>query len=260
MNYYERYCGDYQRDTAHLSLCEHGAFTMMLDTYYATEKPLPADYPALYRICRAMDKAEQLAVRSIADQFFPVAEDGLRHNGRADDMIDKARPKIDAARANGKKGGRPRKPKEETQQKPSGFSFGNPPETQDESSPAPAPLKPFEGANAPSAPSEKISLGDGGWVGIPEKLFSQWGEAYPAVSLKAELAKAAAWIIANPSNRKSNYARFLTNWLTRAQDRAPSQRAGPSRGPSWSERNDEVIAQLTGRNRDYEPDDRIIDI
>ncbi|AYQ89318.1 DUF1376 domain-containing protein [Burkholderia gladioli] len=26
MNYYERYCGDYQRDTAHLSLTEHGAF------------------------------------------------------------------------------------------------------------------------------------------------------------------------------------------------------------------------------------------
>jgi hypothetical protein len=34
---------------------------------------------------------------------------------------------------------------------------------------------------------------------------------------------------------------------------------GPPRALSWSEKNDEVIAQLTGRNR-YEPDDRTIDI
>jgi hypothetical protein len=34
---------------------------------------------------------------------------------------------------------------------------------------------------------------------------------------------------------------------------------GPPRMMSWSEKNDEVIAQLTGRNR-YEPDDRTIDV
>jgi uncharacterized phage protein (TIGR02220 family) len=103
MNYYERYCGDYARDTGHLSLQEHGAYTVMLDTYYATETPLPADYKALYRICRAMSGKEQEAVRSVADQFFPVAADGLRHNARADDVIAKARKRIEAARANGAK-------------------------------------------------------------------------------------------------------------------------------------------------------------
>jgi hypothetical protein len=35
---------------------------------------------------------------------------------------------------------------------------------------------------------------------------------------------------------------------------------GPPRALSWSEKNDEVIAQLTGRSRGYEPDDRTIDI
>jgi uncharacterized protein YdaU (DUF1376 family) len=110
MNYYERYCGDYQRDTAHLSLAEHGAYTMLLDTYFSVEKALPSDLPSLYRVCRAMTRLEQQAVKSVAEQFFPVsAVDGFRHNQRADREIAKARPKIEAARANGRKGGRPLK-------------------------------------------------------------------------------------------------------------------------------------------------------
>ena len=109
MNYYERYCGDYQRDTAHLSLAEHGAYTMLLDTYFSVEKPLSSDLPSLYRVCRAMTRLEQQAVKSVVDQFFPVSSaDGFRHNQRADREIAKARPKIEAARNNGRKGGRPR--------------------------------------------------------------------------------------------------------------------------------------------------------
>jgi uncharacterized protein YdaU (DUF1376 family) len=110
MNYYERYCGDYQRDTAHLSLAEHGAYTMLLDTYFSVEKPLPEDLASLYRVCRAMTRLEQQAVKAVAGQFFPVSQDdGLRHNQRADREIARARPKIEAARINGRKGGRPPK-------------------------------------------------------------------------------------------------------------------------------------------------------
>ncbi|MEO8991939.1 MAG: YdaU family protein [Nitrosospira sp.] len=133
MNYYERYCGDYQRDTAHLSLAEHGAYTMLLDTYFSVEKPLPEELPSLYRVCRAMTRLEQHAVKAVADQFFPVSElDGLRHNHRADREIAKARPKIEAARINGRKGGRPPKEsfqqtRQETRGIPDGLStaFGN---------------------------------------------------------------------------------------------------------------------------------------
>ncbi|MCI2809370.1 hypothetical protein [Eoetvoesiella caeni] len=76
-------------------------------------------------------------------------------------------------------------------------------------------------AKASSAPARKIELdADGKWTGIPIAQRSTWETAYPALSLDAELAKAAAWILANPKNKKSNYARFLTNWLSRAQDSA----------------------------------------
>jgi len=119
VNYYERYCGDYARDTGDLSLQEHGAYTVMLDTYYATETPLPADHRALYRICRAMTAKEQGAVGSVADRFFPIGPDGLRHNKRADQEIADARRRIDAARANGRRGGRP-------QEKPSGLEHATP--------------------------------------------------------------------------------------------------------------------------------------
>lgn len=141
MNYYERYMGDYQCDTAHLSLAEHGAYTLLLDVYYSTERGLPADEERLFRLCRAMTPEERQAVLSVAEQFFPIGDDGLRHNARADAEIARARPRIEAARANGKRGGRPKKTandaapaaeigKDETQQKPSGFADQNPVETQ----------------------------------------------------------------------------------------------------------------------------------
>lgn len=147
MNYYERYCGDYGRDTGDLSLAQHGAYTLMLDHYYSTEKPLPSEHASLYRICRAMNKDEKEAVRAVADKFFPVSEDGLRHNPRADEEIADAQPRIAAARENGSKGGRPRK----TRQKPGGFQDGNPEgnpaETHSGVHQAPSP------SNTPAAPA-----------------------------------------------------------------------------------------------------------
>lgn len=101
LNYYRRYMADYGSKTASLSLAEHGAYNLLLDICYSTEKPLPAAYEALYRLCRAMSKAEQEAVKSVADQFFSIGKDGLRHNQRADDEIAKAQATIAKQRESG---------------------------------------------------------------------------------------------------------------------------------------------------------------
>lgn len=111
MNYYERFVGDFQRDTGNLSCAEVGVYDRLLDHYYATEKPLDSEHESLYRICRAMSRVEQDAVRRVAEQFFPVYDDGFRHNHRADWELQKAIPRILAAQSNGKKGGRPPKQK-----------------------------------------------------------------------------------------------------------------------------------------------------
>ncbi len=56
---------------------------------------------------------------------------------------------------------------------------------------------------------------------VPPQILTVWKSAYPAVDVEIEIQAAAAWILSNPKNRKSNWSRFLTNWLKRAQDRAP---------------------------------------
>lgn len=119
MNFYKRYMGDYAKKTARLTLAQHGAYTLLLDEVYVTEQPLPGDPAELFRICRAMNKAEQEAVRYVADKYFPVGPDGLRHNERAEDELIQAAPALEAARLNGKKGGRPKK-------EPSGIFIDNP--------------------------------------------------------------------------------------------------------------------------------------
>lgn len=122
MNYYQRFLGDYARDTRHLSLISHGAYSLLLDAYYATEKPLPSDLDSLCRICGAIHATEREAVKVVANTFFPVGRDGLRHNRRADVEIEKALPRIAAAKSNGLRGGRPPL----TQQEPNGLP-GSPP-------------------------------------------------------------------------------------------------------------------------------------
>jgi uncharacterized phage protein (TIGR02220 family) len=144
LNYYERYCGDYARDTRDLSLLEHGVYTLLLDTYYSTEHPLPSELDRLYRICSAITPDEQRAVERVAERFFPMNGDGLRHNKRADVDIPAAQARIAKSRDNGKRGGRPKgsknknpKPRknpagspEETRRdsyrKPDGLATGNP--------------------------------------------------------------------------------------------------------------------------------------
>jgi uncharacterized protein YdaU (DUF1376 family) len=105
VNWYPRYYGDYMRDTAHLSLVEHGVYAVMLDHYYATGGPLPDDLGALYRICRAFEDCERAAVQSIASAYFPVNGDGMRHNRRADRELAKMQEHAERLANAGRKGG-----------------------------------------------------------------------------------------------------------------------------------------------------------
>lgn len=86
MKFFKLYMGDYQRDTAHLSITEHGAYLLMLQHYYATEKALPVD-KALHRMLRAQDRIEREAIDTIAAQFWTRTEDGLVNNRAADEIM-----------------------------------------------------------------------------------------------------------------------------------------------------------------------------
>jgi uncharacterized protein YdaU (DUF1376 family) len=84
MNYYERHLGDYARDAAHLTMLEHGAYTLLLDRYYTTESGIPEDQA--HRICRARSNAERAAVDTVLHEFF-VLTDGVWVNRRAEEEI-----------------------------------------------------------------------------------------------------------------------------------------------------------------------------
>ena len=79
MHHYPLHIGDYNRDTGHLSVVEHGVYRLLMDAYYVTERPLPADLNALCRLVRAMTKPERDAVGSVAKQFFAEVDGVLRH-------------------------------------------------------------------------------------------------------------------------------------------------------------------------------------
>ncbi|WCE06529.1 YdaU family protein [Pseudoxanthomonas sp. JBR18] len=114
MNYYEHHIGDYAAATAHLSLIEDALFSRMLRRYYLQETPLPGDVAQVARLCGARSPDEVAAVGVVLDEFFHLEDDGW-HNKRADEEIERYRAKVDAARENGKKGGRPPKKPKETQ-------------------------------------------------------------------------------------------------------------------------------------------------
>lgn len=74
---------------------------------------------------------------------------------------------------------------------------------------------------SPIPRARKIALSAvGDWENLTPEKIALWGKSFPGVEVKAEIAKAAAWAIANPKNKKSNWERFLVNWLTRSQDHA----------------------------------------
>ena len=123
MNWYKHYMGDYARDTAHLTILQHGTYRLLLDHYYATEKPLQAHIPTLQRIIRATTPDEQDAVRTVLKEYF-VLLDGFYSHSRADKELQKYQAQVEHNRTVGKLGGRPRNP-EITQvvilDNPSGF-------------------------------------------------------------------------------------------------------------------------------------------
>jgi hypothetical protein len=89
----------------------------------------------------------------------------------------------------------------------------------------------------------------GGWRGIDERRMVAWGAAYPACDLERQLAAMHAWLTANPERaRKSNYERFITNWLKKEQDHGGDMRS-MSNGRS-NERHSGSGHQASGRAGD----------
>jgi uncharacterized protein YdaU (DUF1376 family) len=96
--YFQINNGDWAKGTAHLSAVEEGILFRLKRLYADTEKPLPSDLAAVYRLARARDRAEkQAVVAMLAEQF--VLADGGYSNVELDAQIERYRAKNTKAKA-----------------------------------------------------------------------------------------------------------------------------------------------------------------
>ena len=57
------------------------------------------------------------------------------------------------------------------------------------------------------------------WENISKEDMDGWRETYPACNVEIELKKMREWLLSNPDKKKTQYRRFITNWLSRTQDK-----------------------------------------
>ena len=115
MHYYQFNIGDYAKRTRHLTNLEDLAYRRLIDLYYTDESPMPDNLSQIARLVSMRENKDE--IKNVLSDFF-ILEDGFWVNKRADEEISKYHAKAGNARANGKKGGRPKKPStnpEETQ-------------------------------------------------------------------------------------------------------------------------------------------------
>ena len=115
MHYYQHNVGEFALDTQGLSLAHVGAYMRLVDRYVATEKPIKTEWVSV-----AFGSDSSIAHEILA-AFFEPAEgtDGWVHPRLAAE-IEAYKARAEANKANGKRGGRPKKPKE-TDSVSSGF-------------------------------------------------------------------------------------------------------------------------------------------
>lgn len=67
----------------------------------------------------------------------------------------------------------------------------------------------------------RIPLNDKTFYDVPLQKIAEWKDVFPAVCVEEQLKRMVVWCNANPARKKTRRGieRFITNWLTREQDR-----------------------------------------
>lgn len=177
MHYYQFHVGDYRRDTAHLTLLEHGAYRQLLDWYYLDETPIPKETDLVFRRLSARTDEEKKAVLAVLNDFFMLTDAGYVQE-RADEEIRAYQNRADIARENGKKGGRPRKTTQDNPTaNPAGY-FGKANVSQQK-------------ANQEPLTNNKYISSESSGVAMSVSRFEDFWKAYPPTGRKVAKATCA---------------------------------------------------------------------
>ena len=165
----------------------------------------------------------------------------------------------------GKLGGRPKKA---TPEEPEGKGIKTPKKPQQNPTPTPnVNVNVNDNVNvnenikaigtelkAPLPAVISLPLNDGTLYPITQPDIDKWTELYPAVNVISELRKMVGWLDANKDRRKTRKGvlRFVVNWLSGQQDKAPqkgAQRARTSRFDNFSGRDTDIEAETLELSR-----------
>lgn len=80
----------------------------------------------------------------------------------------------------------------------------------------------------PKKQKNKVGFKAGSFTGLGDIEIAALEAAYPAVNVRSEIKRAAAWIVMHPKDAPaSNFGAYLNTWMRREQDRS-SIRAIPT--------------------------------
>lgn len=118
MNYYPHHIGDFNSAARHLTRVERSLYRDLIELYYDTEQPLPADdFDRLARRVIAQTDEEKTSLQYVLDEFFTL-ENGLYRHDRCDQEIQKYQAQIIAKSNAGKASAKSRQVKKEAQPTP----------------------------------------------------------------------------------------------------------------------------------------------
>jgi len=107
MHYYKFNIADYRKDTQHLTVIEHYIYRELIDWYYLDEKLIPTETQSVIRRLRLVSENEP-ELKNVLNDFFIETRKGWKH-ARIDIELSKYHDKANINKANGSKGGRPKK-------------------------------------------------------------------------------------------------------------------------------------------------------
>lgn len=193
--YMPLYVADYLSDAAHLSTIEHGAYLLLIMTYWQRGEALPDDDKKLARICRLEARAWNRLKPTLAD-FFEVVG-GKWFHSRVEHELHKVRCKS----LKNRKGGLAR-----AEQLLSERS---------------ANAQPYITDTDTDKEKKDYNYAFSGFViRLKPADLSRWQKAYPKVDIMAALQSRDDWLKDRPEDERKKWFQSTSSWLSRKQQEA----------------------------------------
>ncbi len=179
--YMPLYINDYLADCSHLTTRQHGAYLLLLMSYWQRGKPLPDDDEKLARICR-MRLADWKRDRDVLCELFEVSSSGWTQN-RVEHELQRVRDKSLKNSKAGSTSAQRRLSKRSTNADQTFNHTDTDTDTEKEETPTETERSYY-------------------WAGIVAKLnrrdFLQWEKDYSFLDLRGALAARDAWLADQP--------------------------------------------------------------